>query len=105
MPASWCGEGSAGLNLKWVPRWMLDEDLKVPSRQPASTRPSLITPVENRPLPFRLFVQAEPRWYREPASLPAKLSELRLVPLMNDRGPAHPSDGMWRVYDSPALSR
>ncbi len=96
----------------WVPQWMQPEVPRHSARAPASVRsdqeriePNLRSTNDAKALPFRLFVLAEPRWYREPASLRGPMPASHRATLLNDRAPSHPADGMWRFYDSPALSR
>jgi hypothetical protein len=54
------------------------------------------------------FAPEEPLWWRKPAYFDSKAptpSPKSNSLLGGDRAPAHPSDGMWRHYDSGGLSR
>lgn len=55
-----------------------------------------------------LLLKGEPGWYRNTAALGHISTWPSPEPnwaLGGSRAPAHPSDGMWRSYDSPGLSR
>ena len=54
------------------------------------------------------LLKSEPVWYRNTAALSQGFPITSPEPngaLGGSRAPAHPSDGMWRSYDSPGLGR